>query len=188
MFLKIENVSIPHGLEVTVLEKKLKIKNSKVGFSVELHSAFDVKIGKKGFLFLSFCYKTASTLRYNRCKIQTLYPLLVTLKRKIMQVFFGLSTGFTKQLDLMGVGYRVEGSKNSLLLKLGFSHEIILVIPAGIKVFFVKETLLILQSCSKDVLGSFVSEVQKCKIPDAYKNKGVLCREKFLHKKKVKKK
>jgi large subunit ribosomal protein L6 len=188
MFLKVVKLQIPHGLEITVVEKTLKVKNSKVGFFVEMHSAFAVKISNKGSLFLYFCSRFVVRAKYKKRNFRQLSPLLMTLERKIMHVLFGLSAGFTRQLALVGVGYRAENLKNSLLLKLGFSHEVILDVPLGVKVFLMKDTLLIMQSYSKGLVGSFISEVQKSKMPDVYKNKGVLRIEDVLQKKKVKKK
>jgi len=108
--------------------------------------------------------------------------------------------GFFISLEIRGIGYRVVlkdvenfsnekiRTKQKLVLKLGYSHDVLLDIPKNIEVVCPKETLIILRSNCNESLGSFITELKKSKVPDIYKNKGVLIKGEDLLSKKFKKK
>lgn len=111
------------------------------------------------------------------------------LKVKIAQVISGIFSGFSKELELVGVGYKVElFNPDKLILKLGYSHDILVDIPKELTVACPKDNIIILKSYCKESLGSFVSLLKKSKTPDIYKNKGVLVKGEPLFTKKFKKK
>lgn len=129
--------------------------------------------------------------------------LLKVLKKKIKQLFFGIFVGVFKQLDLNGVGYKAYFKEESTLLfkntikkktslltlRLGFSHDIKILIPSNIIVDNNKKGgLVALKSFCENSLGSFLSRVERLKKKDVYKGKGVFNREKFIYIKKFKKK
>lgn len=86
----------------------------------------------------------------------------------------GVSKGFTKTLNLVGVGYRAQVSGQKLALTLGFSHNINYSLPEKVKAVVEANTKVTLTSCDKQLLGQVAAEIQKYRPPEPYKGKGVL--------------
>ena len=85
----------------------------------------------------------------------------------------GLRTGFTKNLELVGVGYKAESHKDGIKFSLGYSHEVIYPLPVGVTLAIEKPTLFKLSSANKELLGHTVSEILKLRKIEPYKGKGV---------------
>jgi len=85
----------------------------------------------------------------------------------------GVSTGFKKELDINGVGYRAELKGNSLNLTLGFSHPVNYDIPTGIKVAVDKQTHLVVTGSNKDLVGRVSADIRRFRPPEPYKGKGI---------------
>jgi large subunit ribosomal protein L6 len=98
----------------------------------------------------------------------------------------GVTEGFTKILDIEGVGYRAEVKGNTIVLNVGFSHPVALDIPAGVTAT-VEKTTITLVAADKDLLGQFAANVRKVKKPEPYKGKGIRYRGEFIIRKQGKK-
>jgi large subunit ribosomal protein L6 len=98
----------------------------------------------------------------------------------------GVTTGFTKILDIEGVGYRAEVKGTDLSLSMGYSHPVLLAIPAGITAT-VEKSAITLTSHDKDLLGQFAANVRKVRKPEPYKGKGIRYRGEFIIRKQGKK-
>jgi large subunit ribosomal protein L6 len=98
----------------------------------------------------------------------------------------GVTEGFTKVLDIEGVGYRAEVKGTQIILSVGFSHTVPLDIPAGITAV-VEKTAITLSSADKDLLGQFAANVRKVRKPEPYKGKGIRYRGEFIIRKQGKK-
>jgi len=85
----------------------------------------------------------------------------------------GVSKGFEKKLELEGVGYRVALSGNDLIFKLGFSHDVIVKAPQGIKFEVEGNTKLTIKGFDKQLVGQVASNIRKLKKPEPYKGKGI---------------
>ena len=85
----------------------------------------------------------------------------------------GVSTGFIKNLEIVGVGYRAEMKKDSLVLNLGFSHPIEYPIPEGIEVKVDKQTRISVSGADRQQVGQVAAVIRSLKKPDPYKNKGI---------------
>jgi large subunit ribosomal protein L6 len=85
----------------------------------------------------------------------------------------GVSTGFSKDLEIVGVGYRAEMKKDSLMLTLGFSHPIEYPIPEGIEVKVDKQTRISVRGADRQQVGQVAAVIRSLKKPDPYKNKGI---------------
>jgi large subunit ribosomal protein L6 len=85
----------------------------------------------------------------------------------------GVSTGFTRNLQINGVGYRAAMQGNKLVLNLGFSHPVEMEIPAGLKVAVENNTTVVISGADKQLLGQFASEVRAKRPPEPFKGKGV---------------
>jgi large subunit ribosomal protein L6 len=85
----------------------------------------------------------------------------------------GVTTGFSKELDIVGVGYRAEARKNSVVFTLGFSHPIEYPIPPGISITVDKQTKLVVSGVDRQQVGQVAANIRSLKKPDPYKNKGI---------------
>ncbi len=84
----------------------------------------------------------------------------------------GVTDGFTKELEIQGVGYRAEAAGKTLKLSLGFSHPVEMPVPEGLSVS-VQENRIKVEGASKQIVGQFASEIRKIRPPEPYKGKGV---------------
>jgi len=98
----------------------------------------------------------------------------------------GVTEGFTKILEIEGVGYRAEVKGTHLNLNVGFSHPVLLEIPAGITAL-VEKSVVTLTGFDKDLLGQFAANVRKVKKPEPYKGKGIRYRGEYIIRKQGKK-
>lgn len=91
----------------------------------------------------------------------------------IANMVHGVSTGFERQLEILGVGYRAEVKGSNLVLNLGFSHLVEYPIPQGIQITVDKTTKLKVQGIDKQQVGQVAAKIRSFRPPDAYKGKGV---------------
>jgi large subunit ribosomal protein L6 len=85
----------------------------------------------------------------------------------------GVSKGFERKLTLVGVGFRAQVQGDALKLQLGFSHDIVHSMPAGIKVECPTQTEIIIKGANKQVVGQVAAEIRAYRKPEPYKGKGV---------------
>jgi large subunit ribosomal protein L6 len=98
----------------------------------------------------------------------------------------GVTEGFTKILDIEGVGYRAEVKGSTLVLNVGFSHPVPLDIPAGVTAV-VEKSAITMTAADKDLLGQFAANVRKVRKPEPYKGKGIRYRGEYIIRKQGKK-
>ena len=85
----------------------------------------------------------------------------------------GVTEGFSKELDIVGVGYRAEARRNSVIFTLGFSHPIEYPIPPGISISVDKQTKLVVSGVDRQQVGQVAANIRGLKKPDPYKQKGI---------------
>lgn len=95
----------------------------------------------------------------------------------------GVSTGFTRELDIVGTGYRADVKGNVAVFTLGYSHPIEYLLPVGVDAKVDKQTHLVLTSYDRQLLGHVASQIRALRPPDPYKNKGVRYTGEVLRKK-----
>ena len=110
------------------------------------------------------------------------------MRATINNMVVGVSTGFTRNLQINGVGYRAAMQGNKLVLNLGFSHPVEMEIPAGLKVVVENNTTVVISGADKQLLGQFASEVRAKRPPEPFKGKGVKYAEEHIVRKEGKKK
>lgn len=111
-----------------------------------------------------------------------------TIRRQIASLVSGVSTGATVNLELSGVGYRASVQGNNLVMQLGFSHDIVYLIPQGITIKCEKPTSISITGASKQQVGQIASELRAHRKPEPYKGKGVIREGEFVLRKEGKKK
>jgi large subunit ribosomal protein L6 len=101
---------------------------------------------------------------------KALHGLTRTLVANMVE---GVTTGFRKQLEIVGVGYKAEGRPYGLQLALGFSHPVDYRAPAGIKLSAPQPTSIIIEGANKEVVGQVAAELRSLRPPEPYKGKGI---------------
>jgi large subunit ribosomal protein L6 len=96
-----------------------------------------------------------------------------TTRALLFNMVHGVSEGFSKKLEIKGVGYRAQLQGNTLVLQLGFSHNIEMPIPEGISLDVPKNTEITVNGIDKAVVGQFAAEIRKHRKPEPYKGKGI---------------
>ncbi|KKT79495.1 MAG: 50S ribosomal protein L6 [Parcubacteria group bacterium GW2011_GWF2_44_8] len=109
-----------------------------------------------------------------------------TYAAHVRNMIKGVTEGFTKVLDIEGVGYRAEVKGSVLVLNVGFSHPVPLDIPAGVTAL-VEKSAITLTAADKDLLGQFAANVRKVRKPEPYKGKGIRYRGEYIIRKQGKK-
>lgn len=109
--------------------------------------------------------------------------LMGTTRAIIANMVEGVSKGFVKQLNLVGVGYRASVSGNKIELNLGYSHPINYTLPEGVKAKVQANTQIILESCDKQLIGQVAANIRTYRPPEPYKGKGVLFAGEVVRKK-----
>ncbi len=95
----------------------------------------------------------------------------------------GVSVGFSKKLELVGIGYRAEFKSNKLFMSLGFSHPIIFNTPEGIKVDLASDTSMIISGIDKQLVGQVAAKIRSFKPPEPYKGKGIKYEGEYIRRK-----
>ena len=95
----------------------------------------------------------------------------------------GVTTGFSKKLEVNGVGYRVQLQGNTLTMNLGYSHQVIMEAPEGIKIECPTQTSIIISGADKQKVGQFAAQVREKRPPEPYKGKGIKYAEEHIRRK-----
>lgn len=111
-----------------------------------------------------------------------------TARAQAANMVHGVSEGFSKTLELVGVGYRAQMQGKDLKLALGFSHDVIHTVPEGITISVPKPTEVIVEGNNKQEVGQIAAEIRKYRPPEPYKGKGVRYQGEFVRRKEGKKK
>jgi large subunit ribosomal protein L6 len=166
-------VAIPSGVTVTFEKGLLTVKGPKATLSREVKN--DVTITIDGAI-VTLAPTESEAAR----------ALWGTYAAHLRNMVKGVTEGFTKILEIEGVGYRAEVKGSEIVLSMGFSHQVPLAIPAGITAE-VQKNVITLSGADKDALGQFAANVRKVKEPEPYKGKGIRYKGEFILRKQGKK-
>jgi len=111
-----------------------------------------------------------------------------TMRASLSNMVVGVSAGFTRKLEINGVGYRAAMQGNKLLLSLGYSHPVEMDVPAGLKVNVENNTSITITGADKHLIGQFAAEVRAKRPPEPFKGKGVKYADEYIVRKEGKKK
>ncbi|MBR4294474.1 MAG: 50S ribosomal protein L6 [Bacteroidaceae bacterium] len=166
-------ISIPEKVTVTVSDDNvITVKGPKGELSQKIDPSIEAVIENGVITFTYTGGKTVAEATKQEHAFHGLYRALVN------NMVIGVSTGFTKELELVGVGYRVsEKPNNSIELLLGYTHPIYMQFPAEVKITTKSERnknpLITLESCNKELLGLICAKIRSFRKPEPYKGKGV---------------
>lgn len=168
-------LTIPTGVEVTSNEDKITVKGPKGSLDFPLSKSVIVKIDGNG---LSVERKDESD---NSNIMQG------TTNAIIRNMIEGVSKGFEKGLEILGVGYRFQVQGNSLTVNAGYSHPVKITVPAGLTVEQVSNTEIVVKGINKELVGEFAANIRKVRKPEPYKGKGIRYKGEVVRRKEGKK-
>ena len=154
-------IAIPKGTQVTVSGQTINVKGAKATLSREIHSEIAVKV--EGDQILLAPKSDAGTSGKFHGLSRTLVSNMVV----------GVTTGFTKRLKLVGVGYKAASAGKGLTLNLGYSHPINFDAPAGIELKVEGPTIVIVNGADKELVGQVAAKIRSFRAPEPYHGKGV---------------
>ncbi len=169
-------VPIPQGVEVAYVDGIMSCKGKNGALTMQASSSVLVEIEEA-----SIVVKPVD----NSKKARSQWGLMRTL---INNMVLGVSEGFSKELEIRGVGYRAAMQGNDVKLNLGFSHDVVYKAPEGIKLECPEPTRIVVSGISKQSVGQVAAEIRSYRKPEPYKGKGVRYKGEFVIKKEGKKK
>lgn len=169
-------VTIPAGVEVKLDGGAISVKGGKSELSMPVHATVEIVQDEN---VLTFAAKDSS--KKSRAMSGTTRAL-------VNNMVVGVSDGFEKKLQLVGVGYRAQAQGSKLNLTLGFSHPVVYELPKGVSAETPSQTDIVLKSADKQLLGQAAAEVRAYRPPEPYKGKGVRYADEHVRRKEAKKK
>lgn len=152
-------IAIAKGVEIKVADGQITVKGPKGTLSIAKPDNVDVNI-EDG---------QAQMVSANDDSI----ALTGTLRAILFNMVTGVSEGFTRKLELVGVGYRAAVEGNNLNLSLGFSHPVVFNAPAGITITTPTQTEILISGADKQLIGEVAAKIRAYRKPEPYKGKGI---------------
>lgn len=168
-------IELPKGVEFKQSGQEITLKGGKGQMSLRLNP--QVKIQVEG-----------NVISIDPDSIAKHGAMAGTMRAQIANLAHGVSTGFERKLELVGVGYRAQAQGQKLNLTLGFSHPVVYSLPAGVSAETPTQTEIVLRGSDKQVLGQAAAEIRSFRPPEPYKGKGVKYAEERVRRKEAKKK
>jgi len=168
-------ISITDGVNISVDNNKVIVKGSKGELEFVLPETVSLNISDD-----------LINVEYNEAEQQSV-ALAGTTRSIVNNMIIGVSQGFEKKLELIGVGYRAKASGKLLELTLGFSHPIKYQLPPEVEVETPSQTEVVLKSHNKQILGQAAAEIRAFRPPEPYKGKGVRYSDEQVKRKEAKK-
>jgi large subunit ribosomal protein L6 len=169
-------VEIPKGVEVTLAGQTVKVKGAKGEMVHETHPLVEVSQEESVLKFAARNSESSAN------------ALAGTTRALINNMVTGVSQGFEKKLQLIGVGYRAQAQGNKLNLALGFSHPVDFEVPAGVTVETPSQTEVVVKGIDKQQVGQVAANIRAYRPPEPYKGKGVRYADEHVVRKEAKKK
>ncbi|MCE6959543.1 50S ribosomal protein L6 [Cereibacter sphaeroides] len=110
------------------------------------------------------------------------------VRSQVENLVIGVTTGFKKELEITGVGYRAAMAGNVLKLSLGYSHDVNFEVPAGVTVATPKQTEITIEGIDQQLVGQVAANIREWRRPEPYKGKGIRYKDEFIFRKEGKKK
>ncbi|NBQ99494.1 MAG: 50S ribosomal protein L6 [Actinobacteria bacterium] len=154
-------INLPGGVEVSIAGRTVTVKGPKGTLSRDIPGDIVVR-------------KEENTLIVERPNDERTNRSLHGLSRTLVNnMVVGVTEGFTKELEIVGVGYRAEAQGQNLRLALGFSHPVIVPAPDGISFEIPAQTRVIVKGIDKELVGQVAANIRSIRKPEPYKGKGV---------------
>ena len=152
-------IPVPSGVKIEAAAKIVTVKGPKGTLQVPLPRG--IRLEKQDGTYLAQMEKEDQV------------ALRGLVRAEVANAVEGVSKGFEKHLDIVGIGYRAEVSGKSVVLALGYSHPVDFPIPEGISISVEKQTHLVIKGADARLVGQTAARIRGLRPPDPYKNKGV---------------
>jgi len=166
-------IKLPAGVELNISGSQLKVKGPKGNLELVLHPGVSLAENDGEYLVKADGDKNMA--------------MAGTFRALVSNMVTGVSEGYQKKLQLVGVGYRAQLQGDKLNLALGFSHPIVYSAPEGIKIETPSQTEIIVSGCDKQKVGQVAAEIRSYRPPEPYKGKGVRYADERVVRKEAKK-
>ncbi len=166
-------ILIPDGITITEENGIVKVAGPKGELTTNLVNGITVKVEGN----------TLEVLRKN----DNFKPMHGTVNANINNMIEGVTKGFEKYLEIIGVGYRFSQKGSVLVISAGYSHPVEMQIPAGITIELPSNTELTIRGIDKEKVGEFAANVRKVRQPEPYKGKGIRYKDEHIIRKEGKK-
>ncbi|XUU59872.1 50S ribosomal protein L6 [Erythrobacter sp. HA6-11] len=169
-------VAIPSGVTATIDNGTLNVKGPKGTLSMGLSDLIDYKVEGE-----EIQVNPANDTKQAR----SYWGMQRTLVSNLVE---GVTEGFSKTLEISGVGYRAKAQGRTLNLQLGFSHDVNIAVPEGIDVATPDATTVVVSGIDKQAVGQLAAEIRRWRKPEPYKGKGIKYQGEYVFRKEGKKK
>lgn len=167
-------IDVPSGTEVTISGQTVSAKGPKGTMSLDLHKAVGIE-------------QDGTQLKMKAENDQAI-AMAGTMRSLVNNMVTGVTSGYEKKLELIGVGYRAQAQGQTLNLTLGFSHPVNYAVPEGITIETPSQTEILVKGIDKQKVGQVSAEIRAYRPPEPYKGKGVRYVDEYVIRKEAKKK
>ena len=167
-------ISLPSGVDAVLGDASLSVKGPQGQLSLDLHPSIGVE-------------QAEGSLQVRPQNDQS-WAMAGTFRSLIANMVTGVTTGFEKKLEIVGVGYRAQAQGKKLNLSLGFSHPVVYQMPEGVSVETPSQTEIVLKGSDKQQVGQAAAEIRSFRPPEPYKGKGIRYSGEYVVRKQAKKK
>jgi large subunit ribosomal protein L6 len=164
-------VAIPSGVKVAIDAGTVRLEGPKGKLAATVPAGVGVKV-------------EGNVVRVTRESEERKLRALHGLTRKLIaNMAHGVSQGFTRVLDINGVGYRAEVKGQELHMTLGYSHPVVFALPSGVSASVERQVIITLNSADRQLLGEMAAKIRSFRPPEPYKGKGIKYREEVIRRK-----
>jgi large subunit ribosomal protein L6 len=169
-------IAVPSGVEVKIAGQDVTVKGSKGTLQFSVHPTVNIQQESNQINVVP----VSDEKRH--------WAMAGTTRALVNNMVTGVSAGFERKLQLIGVGYRAQAKGSVLNLALGFSHPVDYAVPKGVAIETPTPTEIIITGCDKQVVGQVAAEIRAYRPPEPYKGKGVRYSDEIVARKEAKKK
>jgi large subunit ribosomal protein L6 len=164
-------IVVPDGVKVDLVDRRVDVQGPKGKLSARIPEQIRVKLEGQRLLV---------TRESDEGRVRALHGLTRKLLANMVQ---GVSQGFSRVLEISGVGYRAEVKDRALTLTLGFSHPVHFPLPEGITASVERQTVITLQGADRQLLGETAARIRALRPPEPYKGKGIKYQNEVIQRK-----
>lgn len=168
-------IAIPSGVAVTQENNVLTVKGAKGTLNLDINKLVDVTINENEVITTAKNESSEANMNVG------------TMNSLIANMIEGVSNGFSKGLEAVGVGYRFQVSGNKINISAGFSHPVVVEVPSDLKVEQVSNTEITISGIDKQRVAEFAANIRKIRKPEPYKGKGIRYKGEYVRRKEGKK-
>ena len=168
-------IVIPEGVSVENNNNVVTVKGKLGELSLEVPHVISIEINDN-----EITLKRSDELKFTKA-------LHGTANANITNMIKGVTEGYKKNLEIVGVGYRFNMKGGDLVISAGYSHPVEVKVPAGLKVEVISNTEISVSGISKELVGEFAANIRKVRKPEPYKGKGIRYKDEYIRRKEGKK-